>query len=141
MQLTIIFSNVIVIAQPHTSQFYHANNGHYTFHYIVTLCDHRQNDNPNSQCIDSLELQYKLIFLCSDSKYEITSVPQSGVKATEQKLPRLSSDYAEPPVSSSDADDGGPIYEDVDASAQQSKDVPARVVKMIDNPAYNTSVL
>ena len=76
------------------------------------------------------------------SKYEITSAPQGGVKATEQKLPRLSSDYAEPPVSSSDADDGGPKYEEGDASAQQSKDVPASVVnKMIDNPAYNTSVL
>ena len=70
------------------------------------------------------------------SKYEISSTPQGDVKAIEQKLPTLSSEYAEP-VSSPKVDS---IYEDVGASAQQS-DVTASDVKMEDNPAYNTSVL
>ena len=76
--------------------------------------------------------------LCS--KYEISSTPQGGIKATEQKLPKLPSDYAEP-VSSPDTDKVDPIYEDVGASAQQSEDVTATDVKMEDNPAYDTSVL
>ena len=74
--------------------------------------------------------------LCS--KHEISSTPQGGVKATEQKLPTLPSDYAEP-VSSPDTDKVDPIYEDVGVSAQQSEDVTASDVKMEDNPAYNTS--
>ena len=76
--------------------------------------------------------------LCS--KYEISSTPQGGIKATEQKLPRLPSDYAEP-VSSPDTDKVDPIYEDVEVTAQQSKDATATDVKMEDNPAYDTSVL
>ena len=63
------------------------------------------------------------------SKYEISSTPQGDVKATEQKLPRLPSDYAEP------------VYEDVEVTAQQSEDVTATDVKTEDNPAYDTSVL
>ena len=74
------------------------------------------------------------------SKYEISSTPQGGIKATEQKLPRLPSDYAEP-VSSPDTDKVDPIYEDVEVTAQQSEDVTATDVKMEDNPAYDTSVL
>ena len=58
-------------------------------------------------------------------KYEISSTPQGDVKAIEQKLPTLSSEYAEP-VSSPKVDS---IYEDVRASAQQS-DVTASDVKM-----------
>ena len=58
----------------------------------------------------------------------------------EQKLPRITSDYEEPP-SSTDKDKVYPIYEDVEASAQQSKNVAASDVKMEDNPAYDTSVL
>ena len=76
--------------------------------------------------------------LCS--KYEIPSTPQGGIKATEQKLPRLPSDYAEP-VSCPDTDKVDPIYEDVEVTAQQSKDATATDVKMEDNPAYDTSVL
>ena len=78
------------------------------------------------------------VVLCS--KYEISSTPQSGIKATEQKLPRLPSDHAEP-VSSPDTDKVDPIYEDVEVTAQQSEDVTATDVKMEDNPAYDTSVL
>ena len=78
------------------------------------------------------------IVLCS--KYEISSKPQGGIKATEQKLPRLPSDYAEP-VTSPDTDKVDPIYEDVEVTAQQSKDATATDVKMEDNPAYDTSVL
>ena len=74
------------------------------------------------------------------SKYEISSTPQGGIKATEQKLPTLPSDYAEP-VSSPDSDKVDPIYEDVEATAQQSEDVTTTDVKMEDNPAYDTSVL
>ena len=74
------------------------------------------------------------------SKYEIPSTPQSGTKATEQKLPRLPSDYAEP-VTSPDTDKVDPIYEDVEVTVQQSKDATATDVKMEDNPAYDTSVL
>ena len=74
------------------------------------------------------------------SKYEISSSPKGGLKATEQKLPRLPSDYEEPP-SSSDKDKVDPIYEDVEVSAQQSKDVSTSDVKIEDNPAYDTSVL
>ena len=78
------------------------------------------------------------MLLCS--KYEISSTPQGGIKATEQKLPTLPSDYAEP-VSSPDTDEVDPIYEDVEATAQQSEDVTTSDVKMEDNPAYDTSVL
>ena len=74
------------------------------------------------------------------SKYEISSSPKGGLKATEQKLPRLSSDYEEPP-SSYDKDKVDPIYEDVEVSAQQSKDVATSNVKIEDNPAYDTSML
>ena len=74
------------------------------------------------------------------SKYEISSTPQGGIKATEQKLPTLPSDYAEP-VSSPDTDKVDAIYEDVEATAQQSEDVTTTDVKMEDNPAYDTSVL
>ena len=74
------------------------------------------------------------------SKYEISSSPKGGLKATEQKLPRLPSDYEEPP-SSSNKDKVDPIYEDVEVSAQQSKDVSTSDVKIEDNPAYDTSVL
>ena len=73
-------------------------------------------------------------------KYEISSIPQGSIKATEQKLPRLPSDYAEP-VSSPDTDKVDPIYEDVEVTGQQSEDVTATDVKMEDNPAYGTSVL
>ena len=75
------------------------------------------------------------------SKNEISSAPQRGIKATEQKLPTVPSVYAEPAISSSDKDKVDPIYEDVEASAQQSKDVTASEVKIEDNPAYETSVL
>ena len=71
------------------------------------------------------------------SKHEISSTPQDDIKATEQKLLKLPSDYTEP-VSSPKVD---PIYEDVGSSAQQSEDVTATDVKMEDNPAYGTSVL
>ena len=81
-----------------------------------------------------------LLCIFSYSKHEISSSPQGGLKATEQKLPRLLSDYEEPP-SSTDKDKVDPIYEDVEASAQQAKDVAASDVKMEDNPAYDTSVL
>ena len=74
------------------------------------------------------------------SKYEVSSTPQGGIKATEQKLPKLPSDYAEP-VSSPDTDKVDPIYEDVEVTAQQSEDVTTTDVKMEDNPAYDTSVL
>ena len=74
------------------------------------------------------------------SKYEISSSPKGGLKATEQKLPRLPSDYEEPP-SSANKDKVDPIYEDVEVSAQQSKDVSTSDVKIEDNPAYDTSVL
>ena len=74
------------------------------------------------------------------SKYEISSTPQGGIRATGQKLPTLPSDYAEP-VSSPDTDKVDPIYEDVEATAQQSEDVTTTDVKMEDNPAYDTSVL
>ena len=74
------------------------------------------------------------------SKYEVSSTPQDNIKATEQKLPRLPSDYAEP-VSSPDTDKVDPIYEDVEVTAQQSEDATATDVKMEDNPAYDTSVL
>ena len=74
------------------------------------------------------------------SKYEISSTPQGGIKATEQKLPTLPSDDAEP-VSSPDTDKVDPIYEDVEVTAQQSEDAAASNVKMEDNPAYDTSVL
>ena len=76
------------------------------------------------------------------SKYEVSSTPEGDIKATEQKLPRLPSDYAEPhPVTSPDTDKVDPIYEDVEVTAQQSEDVTATDVKMEDNPAYDTSVL
>ena len=78
------------------------------------------------------------IVLCS--KYEISSTHQGGIKATEQKLPKLPSDYAEP-VTSPDTDKVDPIYEDVEVTVQQSKDATATDVKMEDNPAYDTSVL
>ena len=74
------------------------------------------------------------------SKYEKPSPLQGGLKATEQKLPKLPSDYEEPP-SSSDGNKVDPIYEDVEVSAQQSKDVATSDVKIEDNPAYDTSVL
>ena len=74
------------------------------------------------------------------SKYEIPSSPQGGLKATEQKLPRLPSDYEEPP-SIPNKDKVDPIYEDVEVSAQQSKDVVTSDVKLEDNPSYDTSVL
>ena len=75
------------------------------------------------------------------SKYEVSSTPkEGGIKATEQKLPKVPSDYAEPAVSSSDKDKVDPIYEDVEPSVQQSKFVTASKVKMEDNPAYDTSV-
>ena len=83
-------------------------------------------------------LNHLFIVMCS--KYKISSTPQGDVKATEQKLPRLPSDYAEP-VSSPDTDKVDPIYEDVEVTAQQSEDVTATDVKMEDNPAYDTSVL
>ena len=76
--------------------------------------------------------------LCS--KYEISSTPQGGIKAKEQKLPKLPLGYAEP-VSSPDTNKVDPIYEDVEVTAQQSKDATATDVKMEDNPAYDTSVL
>ena len=69
-----------------------------------------------------------------------SSTPQGGIKATEQKLPKLPSDYAEP-ASSPDTDKVDPIYEDVEVTAQQSKDTTASAIKMEDNPAYDTSVL
>ena len=78
------------------------------------------------------------MLLCN--KYEISSTPQGDIKAIEQKLPRLLSDYAEP-VSSCDTDEVDPIYEDFEVTAQQSEDVTAIDVKMEDNPAYGTSVL
>ena len=71
------------------------------------------------------------------SKHEISSSPKGGLKSTEQKLPRLPSDYEEPP-SIPDKDKVDPIYEDVE---QQSKDVATSDVKMEDNPSYDTSVL
>ena len=74
------------------------------------------------------------------SKYEVSSTPQGGVKATEQKLPTVPSVYAEPTISSCDKDKVDPIYEDVEASVQQSKVITASEVKMEDNPAYDTSV-
>ena len=74
------------------------------------------------------------------SKYEVSNTPQGGVKATEQKLPKTPLDYAEPATSSSDKHKVDPIYEDVEASVQQSKDVTASEVKMEDNPAYDTSM-
>ena len=77
-------------------------------------------------------------YVCS--KYEISSTLQGGIKATEQKLPTLPSDYAEP-VFSPDTDKVDPIYEDVEVTAQQSEDVAASDIKIEDNPAYNTSVL
>ena len=78
------------------------------------------------------------MFLCS--KYEVSSTPRSGIKATEQKLSALPSNYAEP-FSSPDTDKVDPIYEVIGASTQQSEDVTASHVKMGDNPAYDTSVL
>ena len=42
---------------------------------------------------------------------------------------------------SPDSDKVDPIYEDVEATAQQSEDVTATDIKMEDNPAYDTSVL
>ena len=77
------------------------------------------------------------------SKYEISSTLQGGIKAIEQKLPKLPSDYAEP-ASSPDTDKVDPIYEDVEVTAQQSSGdaaIAASDVKMEDNPAYDTSVL
>ena len=71
------------------------------------------------------------------SKHEISSTPQGGIKATEQKLPRLPSDYAEP-ASSPDSDKVDPIYEDVDVTAQRSGNAAASNVKIEDNPAYDT---
>ena len=79
-----------------------------------------------------------LLLLCS--KYEISSIPQGDIKATEQKLPRLPSHYAEP-ISSPDTDKVDPIYEHVEVTVQQSEDVTASDVKMENNPAYDTSVL
>ena len=67
------------------------------------------------------------------SKYKIPSSPQDGLKATEQKLSRPS-DYEEP-SSIPDKDKVEPIYEDLESSAQQPRDV---AVKM---EAYNTSAL
>ena len=90
------------------------------------------------ECI--LIINYLIRIILSCSKHEISNSPQGGLKVTEQKLPRLLSDYEEPP-SSTDKDKVDPIYEEVEASAQQSKDVAASGVKMKDNPAYNTSVL
>ena len=85
---------------------------------------------------DSLLLN---VVLCS--KYEVSTTPQGDIKVTEQKLPRLPSDYAEPvDVSSPDTDEDDPIYEDVEVTTQQSADVTATDVKMEDNPAYGTSV-
>ena len=52
---------------------------------------------------------------------------------------RLPLDYEEPP-SVPDKDKVDPIYENVEATAQQSKDVATGDVKM-DNPSYDTSVL
>ena len=69
------------------------------------------------------------------SKYEISSSPQGGLKGTEQKLTKLSSDYEEPPSGPIKAKID-PIYEDL-----ESKDPVASDVKMEDNPAYGTSVL
>ena len=74
------------------------------------------------------------------SKYEVSGTPQGDIKATEQKLPTVHSDYAEP-VSSPDTDKVDPIYEDIEVTAQQSEDVTTTDVKMEDNPAYDTSVL
>ena len=45
------------------------------------------------------------------------------------------------PVSSPDKDKGDMIYEDLESSVQESKDITATDVKMEDNPAYDTSVL
>ena len=71
--------------------------------------------------------------LCS--KNELSSTPQGGMKATEQKLIRSSLDYKEP-VSSHDTDKNNPIYEDVEASAQQLEGGDVT----IENPDYVTNV-
>ena len=85
-----------------------------------------------------------VLALCSSlilySKHEMSSPPKGGLKAIEQKLPRLPSDYEEPP-SVPDKNKVDPIYEDVEATAQQSKDVATGDVKIEDNPSYDTSVL
>ena len=57
------------------------------------------------------------------------------MKATEQKLIRSSLDY-EKPVFSPDADKNNPIYEDVEASAQQLEGGDVT----IENPDYVTNV-
>ena len=64
------------------------------------------------------------MLLCvANMKYQV-HLMQGDVKATEQKLPRLPSDYAEP-VSNPDTDKVDPIYEDVEVTGQQSEDVTA----------------
>jgi len=68
------------------------------------------------------------MFQCS--KYEISSTPKGGLTATKQKLPSLPSDYAESTISSPDKDIVEPIYEDVDSSVQQPKDVADTDVKI-----------
>jgi len=87
-----------------------------------------------------LIINYLLRIILSYSKHEISNLPQGGLKTTEQKLARLLSDYEEPPCST-DKDKVDPIYEEVEASAQHSKDPAVSNVKMKDYPAYDTSVL
>ena len=73
-----------------------------------------------------------MLFCVANNNYEISSTPQGDIKATEQMLPRLPSDYAEP-VSSPEVD---PLYEDNEVTGQKSENVTATDVKMEDNPAY-----
>ena len=58
-----------------------------------------------------------MLHLVMYSKHEISSSPKGGLKATEQKLPRLPLNYEEPP-SVPDKDKVDLIYEDVEATAQ-----------------------
>ena len=71
------------------------------------------------------------------SSYDVSRVPHVG---NEQKLSRIQSDYLEPATYIPDKEKADPIYENPESSAQQSKDVTASVVKMEDNPAYDTSM-
>ena len=69
------------------------------------------------------------------SKYDVPSVPEGGVTATRQKLPRVPQhDYSEPDYGPDRVD---PIYEDLEASVQDLEDV---VITEVDNPTYNISV-
>ena len=71
--------------------------------------------------------------LCS--KYEVPSVPEGGVTATRQKLPRVPHhDYSEPDYGPDRVD---PIYEDLEVSVRDLEDA---VISEVDNPTYNISV-